>query len=65
MSTNDFTNDYLAKLNGVTADATKVETSTIDGNIKINGTETTVVSLPTEGEVTAMLDGVFGSAVSG
>lgn len=36
------------KLDGITANATKVEASTTNGNIKINGTETTVFSLEWE-----------------
>lgn len=36
------------KLSGIAAGATKVEASTTNGNVKINGTETTVYTLPTE-----------------
>ena len=35
------------KLSGITAGATKVEDSSTNGNIKINGTETNVYTLPT------------------
>lgn len=47
LSTNDFTATLLTKLNGITEGATKVEKSTTNGNIKINGTETVVYTHPT------------------
>lgn len=47
LSTNDFTTTLKNKLDGITAGATKVESSTTNGNIKINGTETTVYTHPT------------------
>ncbi|MBQ8809464.1 MAG: hypothetical protein IJZ69_04230 [Bacteroidales bacterium] len=47
LSTNDFTTALLTKLNGITEGATKVEKSTTNGNIKINGTETVVYTHPT------------------
>lgn len=47
LSTNDFTTEYKTKLNGVATGATKVENSSANGNIKINGSETTVYTLPT------------------
>ncbi len=37
------------KLDGIASGATKVESSTTNGNIKINGTETTVYTHPTNG----------------
>lgn len=46
LSTNDFTTTLKNKLDGITAGATKVESSTTNGNIKINGTETTVYTHP-------------------
>lgn len=50
LSANDLTDALLTKLNGITAEATKVEKSTTNGNIKINGTETPVYQHPdTEG----------------
>lgn len=58
------------KLNGIAANATKVEKSNINGNVKINGTETVVYALPqdvvkgqiaTSQEVTEMLNEVFAS----
>lgn len=36
------------KLNGIATGATKVEASTTNGKVKINGTDTTVYTLPTE-----------------
>lgn len=59
------------KLGGIANGATKVETSTTNGNIKINGAEKTVYTLPsdvvkgavaTDDEVTEMLTEVFGAA---
>lgn len=41
------------KLDGLTSGATKVESSTTNGNIKINGTETTVYTHPTTTAATA------------
>lgn len=58
------------KLNGITANATKVEKSNTNGNVKINGAETVVYTLPqdvvkgqiaTSQEVTEMLNEVFAS----
>lgn len=51
-----------AKLDGVAAGATKVEASTTPGNIKVNGTETPVVTIATDGEVAEMLAEVFPTA---
>lgn len=68
LSANDFTNELKAKLEAIAAGATKVEASETNGNIKINGTETTVYTEPsdvvhgavaTDGEVTEMLNEVF------
>ena len=68
LSANDFTNELKAKLEAITAGATKVEASETNGNIKINGTETTVYTEPsdvvhgavaTDDEVTEMLNEVF------
>ena len=44
-----FTAALLNKLNGITAGATKVEKSTTNGNIKINGAETSVYTHPGSG----------------
>lgn len=60
LSTNDFTNEMKAKLEGIAEGATKVEASTTAGNIKINGTETPVVSIATDAETKEMLDEIFG-----
>jgi len=48
LSTNDYTTDEKTKLAGITAGATKVESSTTNGNVKINGTEVTVYTAPEE-----------------
>ena len=46
LSTNDYTTTEKNKLSGIATGATKVEKSNINGNIKINGTETTVYTKP-------------------
>ena len=51
--------EHFSKVEGVAAGATKVEASTTAGNIKINGTETPVVTIATDGEVAEMLAEVF------
>lgn len=70
LSTNDYTTSEKNKLSGIQAGATKVEASTVNGKIKINGTDTTVYTLPsdvlqgsvaTDTEVTSMLNTVFGT----
>ena len=64
------TNAEGTKLGGIAEGATKVEASTINGNVKINGTETRVYMEPadvvhgaiaTDTEVTEMLNEVFGT----
>lgn len=59
-----------AKLGGIAEGATKVEASTTNGNVKINGTEVKVYTEPTDvvhgaiatdTEVTEMLNEVFGT----
>lgn len=47
LSTNDYTTTEKNKLAGISANAKKVESSTTNGNIKIDGTETTVYTHPT------------------
>ena len=46
LSTNDYTTTEKTKLSGIATGATKVEKSNTNGNIKINGTETTVYTKP-------------------
>lgn len=53
------------KMDGIAVGATKVEASGTPGNIKINGSETPVVTIATDGEVTEMLNEVFGVAEAG
>ena len=53
------------KLDGIAVGATKVEASDTPGNIKINGSETPVVTIATDGEVTEMLNEGFGVAEAG
>lgn len=47
LSTNDFTTALMNKLNGIAEGATKVEKSSTNGNIKVNGIETQVYAHPT------------------
>lgn len=54
--------EHFAKVEGVAAGATKVEASTTPGNIKINGSETPVVTIATDSEVAEMLAEVFPTA---
>ena len=53
------------KMDGIAVGATKVEASDTPGNIKINGSETPVVTIATDGEVTEMLNEVFGVVSAG
>ena len=64
------TNAEGTKLGGIAEGATKVEASTANGKVKINGTEVPVYTEPndvvhgaiaTDAEVTAMLNEVFGT----
>ncbi|WP_315117798.1 hypothetical protein [uncultured Clostridium sp.] len=46
LSSNDFDNSYKGKLDGIATGATKIENTSTNGNIKINGTEATVYTHP-------------------
>ncbi len=59
LTTEDYTSAEKTKLSGVAEGATKVEASETDGNIKINGTETPVVSIATDEEVAAVINAIF------
>ncbi len=59
LSTEDYTSAEKTKLSGVAENATKVEASETDGNIKINGTDIPVVSIATDAEVAAAISAVF------
>lgn len=48
------------KVDSIAEGATKVEASATEGNIKINGVETAIVTLATDEAVNAMLTEVFG-----
>lgn len=61
LSTNDFTDTLKSKLDGIAEGATKVEASSNDGKIKVNGSDVTVVTVATDAEVLAMLNEVWGS----
>lgn len=47
LTTNDFTNALLAKLEAIAEGATKTASSTINGNIVVNGSEVPVYTHPT------------------
>lgn len=73
LSTNDYTTEEKTKLAGIAAGATKVEASTTNGNVKVNGVETTVYTEPedvlhgsaaTAAEVEEMLNEVFGTSAT-
>ena len=53
--------EHFAKVEGIAANATKVEASATPGSIKINGTDTAVVTIATDTEVTEMLNEVFAA----
>lgn len=61
LSTNDFTNVLLAKLNGIAEGATKVEAQTGSGTLTINGQQYVLFGVATDAEVTEMLVEVFGA----
>lgn len=70
LSDNNYTTDEKNKLSGIAAGATKVEASSTNGKIKINGVDTVVYTEPedvlhgtwsTDAEVTTMLNEVFVS----
>lgn len=63
LSTNDYTTAEKDKLAAIKEGATKVETSTTNGNIKIDGTESTVYTLPTA-TTTAKGGVIVGSGLS-
>ncbi|MDG5852507.1 hypothetical protein [Clostridium beijerinckii] len=46
LSANDFDNNYKGKIDGISSNANKVEVSTTNGNIKIDGAEKTVYTHP-------------------
>lgn len=48
LSTNDYTTTEKNKLAGIAEGATKVEASTTNGKVKINGTDTTVYTHPSQ-----------------
>ena len=80
LSTNDLTNDLKEKYDSAYShstsihartDATKTEASTTNGNIKINGTDTTVYTLPSDvakktdiPDITSKVDKVSGKGLS-
>lgn len=53
--------EHFAKVEGIAANATKVEASATPGSIKINGIDTAVVTIATDTEVTEMLNEVFAA----
>lgn len=64
LTSNDFTDALLQKLNGIATGATKVEASNTNGNIKINGQEKTVYTHPVgNGNNHLPVDGVVGKVL--
>lgn len=59
LSKNDFTDELLSKLNGISAGANKVEASETNGNLVIDGVETQIFAIASDAEVTEMLDAVI------
>ena len=53
--------EHFAKVEGIAANATKVEASATPGSIKINGIDTAVVTIATDTEVPEMLNEVFAA----
>ena len=53
--------EHFSKVEGIAKGATKVEASATPGSIKINGTDTAVVTIATDTEVTEMLNEVFAA----
>ena len=53
--------EHFSKVEGIAEGATKVEASATPGSIKINGTDTAVVTIATDTEVTEMLNEVFAA----
>lgn len=62
LTDNNYSDEDVAKLGGVAEGATKVESSTTDGNIKINGVETPVVAIATDEEAAAVINAIFPTA---
>lgn len=65
LSTNDYTDSDVAKLNGIAEGATKVEQSENEGKIKVNGVDTTVVNIASAEDVAEVINGIFGTAEQG
>lgn len=65
LSSNDYTTAEKDKLAGISAGATKVQASTTEGNIVVDGTEVQVVQIATDAEVTEMLNEVFAAEQTG
>ena len=64
LSTNDYTNSEKQKLAGVAEGATKVEQSSTNGNVKVNGAEVKVYEHPTtEGNAHLPEGGVVGQVL--
>lgn len=62
LSTNDFTNDYKSKLDGVSAGATKTAASSTAGHITIDGTDIEIVSIASDSDANAAIEAVFPSS---
>lgn len=63
LSEHNFSEEDFTKLNGIAEGATKVEVSETEGNVKINGVETTVVGIATDEEVAEIINKHFPQSV--
>lgn len=64
LSDNNYSDTDVAKLGGIAEGATKVEQSTTEGNIKVNGVETPVVTIASETDVAEVINGIFSNSES-
>lgn len=64
LSDNNYSDEDVAKLDGIATGATKVEASESEGKIKINGVDTSVVTIASEADVAEVINGIFGTTDS-
>lgn len=62
LSDNNYSDTDVAKLGGIAEGATKVEQSTTEGKIKVNGVEIPVVNIASETDVAEVINGIFGNS---
>lgn len=65
LSDNNYSDTDVEKLGGIAEGATKVEASTTEGNIKVNGVEVSVVNVASEADVAEVINGIFGDSGNG